>query len=691
MNANAAPFVPSTGQLKRDPTTGPSFSRSAITSQPNSGRGATHTGQAENTKKSSRYRAARSQQKNPASILQESSGENSQNREVYIENSNLNNSSTQLSGSPSKKEKVSLNHLLNFSLPPRQRLPTNLPTRRMRNSNYQPFNKERFVNANFRFVVKASGSYAVQLFDPDVRLEWNDVEQVIVPTHTTPNCPICLTTPLSAGRITKCGHTFCFPCILHYLDINETKKAWRKCPICWDAIYVKDLKCVRFWKVHSQIKAGDGGLVNSGERLTMRLMLRHSTSTIALPRSPTWPQPKKENRIEAYDSPPWHFTPDALIFSKFMLASGGYMTDQLKRDIAELNATILEANALGDTSEVPYIEMATRFVRDQLALVASGTNSEVLELQRYAEEMIEEATAPTNIQRGYSRTETTTTENAPEFYHLIASQQHPHSTHEANESKRGTGLASKLSTIEYYYFQAEDGQYIYLHPLDIRILKQHFGTYENFPDEISIKVCGVEESTMNEELRKKCKYLSHLPLSCDVTFIEADLKGIVSNQVLNGFANELKQRRNRRKEKAKKEERRRLVVEERKRLEQTARDHYNEQHFNDSFSRNTPTSSASIAFDQETFSTVQDPEIFHLSEEEDAATSYANIAQSRTVQTDRSDAPRTVWGTPAIVSNVSDSNTPEPQSSAENEPMVVNRNGKKKLVLFSTNSRRAIS
>lgn len=50
----------------------------------------------------------------------------------------------------------------------------------------------------------------------------------------------------------------------------------------------------------------------------------------------------------------------------------------------------------------------------------------------------------------------------------------------------------------YYYYQSEDGQHIYLNPLDIRVLKQEFGSYDNFPDEITVRIVGVDESTMTE-------------------------------------------------------------------------------------------------------------------------------------------------------------------------------------------------
>lgn len=49
-------------------------------------------------------------------------------------------------GSTDKKGRVSLNHLLSFSFPERQEEP--MPVlRKSKVTSYQPFNKERFINA----------------------------------------------------------------------------------------------------------------------------------------------------------------------------------------------------------------------------------------------------------------------------------------------------------------------------------------------------------------------------------------------------------------------------------------------------------------------------------------------------------------------------------------------------------------
>ncbi len=91
-----------------------------------------------------------------------------------------------------------------------------------------------------QFVVKASGDYTVQLTNPDEPVEWEQVEQVVLKSSAgVPSCPICLYPP-KAAKVAKCGHVFCWACILHYLALSDQPE--RKCPICYQDIQKKDLK-----------------------------------------------------------------------------------------------------------------------------------------------------------------------------------------------------------------------------------------------------------------------------------------------------------------------------------------------------------------------------------------------------------------------------------------------------------------
>jgi hypothetical protein len=123
------------------------------------------------------------------------------------------------------------------------------------------------------------------------------------------------------------------------------------------------------------------------------------------------------------------------------------------------------------------------------------------------------------------------------------------------------------STSAYYYYQAASGLPIFLHPLDIKILLAHFSSYSAFPDAIAVRVDAFSEGTVNDDLRKRCKYLAHMPDGADVVFVEADLTSVVGGLEggLKNFEGALKMRAARRKEKGRKDERARVRAEERER------------------------------------------------------------------------------------------------------------------------------
>ena len=81
--------------------------------------------------------------------------------------------------------------------------------------------------------------YSVHFADPDLAIDWSRVEQVRLHSMQTLKCPICLS-ELQAGKITRCGHAYCWSCLLHYLALSD--KPWRKCPVCSESIYKEDIR-----------------------------------------------------------------------------------------------------------------------------------------------------------------------------------------------------------------------------------------------------------------------------------------------------------------------------------------------------------------------------------------------------------------------------------------------------------------
>lgn len=65
------------------------------------------------------------------------------------------------------------------------------------------------------------------------------------------DCAICLDKPLAA-HITKCGHIYCLPCILHCAFGSPSVK----CPLCFEMVCLSDAKILEFVDNGNQIKVG---------------------------------------------------------------------------------------------------------------------------------------------------------------------------------------------------------------------------------------------------------------------------------------------------------------------------------------------------------------------------------------------------------------------------------------------------
>lgn len=64
---------------------------------------------------------------------------------------------------------------------------------------------------------------------------------------------------------------------------------------------------------------------------------------------------------------------------------------------------------------------------------------------------------------------------------------------------------------EYYFYQATDGQWLFLHPANIKCLMQTYGAYTNCPELLQGTVVDVEDVVQGDMTRKRYKHLAHLP------------------------------------------------------------------------------------------------------------------------------------------------------------------------------------
>lgn len=115
-----------------------------------------------------------------------------------------------------------------------------------------------------------------------------------------------------------------------------------------------------------------------------------------------------------------------------------------------------------------------------------------------------------------------------------------------------------------YFYQASDGQHIYIHSLNVKMLKHTYGSLEHAPSTITAKILSRESDYMREEYRKCFKYLAHLPVTCPFETMEIELDDtVVSRETLKFYHAAVEERKRDRLKKAKEEKiRERRITEE---------------------------------------------------------------------------------------------------------------------------------
>ena len=294
-------------------------------------------------------------------------------------------------------------------------------------------------------------------------------------------------------------------------------------------------------------------------------MQRPQITTLALPRSTTWPS----DLVPPHQAP-FHFIPDVFNFAKFMLATPAYLISDLTKDLDDLGSERRMLSGMSDDLGITFVDSAETRVQDQLVNAAALENPLLKEkVERTYRDLRDlEARTAFHARRQQELASIPPAVDAAPA-ELLASTR-PTVSVRAPNANRNTKQRRNLnppppSSSAYYYYQAASGLPLFLHPLDIKILLSHFQSYSSFPDSIPIRVEAYSEGSVDDDLGKRCKYLGHIPEGADVVFVEADLEAVVGREGLRTFEQALKTRSSRRKEKEKKDDRARARAEERER------------------------------------------------------------------------------------------------------------------------------
>ena len=374
--------------------------------------------------------------------------------------------------------------------------------------------------------------------------------------------------------------------------VPEKKARWKKCPICWDSIYQNETRPVRWFTGQEANPPREGGDV------VLRLIRREPGSTLALPRDGADALPKT-------DEIPWYFAAEVMDYARVMKGSEDYMTEQYNLEIEELRVQEQEdelmfgedtewtrraMNAIQDAREhlkgignppaMPQHPVERKPRKSPIPLnddedevpemyfiqhaLKSGQSSSRALIPRMSDNLPSEQ--PNNLSHIFPSLQLSpNTDSSEQLKYTALSERQPKPAQTATVSSSRPHTqhphnAPHHPESPYFFYQAL--LHYYLSPLDIRILKAAFGPFSSFPSTLLPRVTHVSPpSIIDADLRKRAKYLAHLPHGCEVSFLECDWTDIVPADVLAQFKPELDRRMKRNRDKEVREEKERVRAE----------------------------------------------------------------------------------------------------------------------------------
>mmetsp|Transcript_23502 Transcript_23502/g.35712 ORF Transcript_23502/g.35712 Transcript_23502/m.35712 type:complete len:661 (-) Transcript_23502:69-2051(-) len=383
-------------------------------------------------------------------------------------------------------------------------------------------------------------------------------------------CSICLS-DFVAARITKCGHAFCYPCILRHMHSSSASEGdsnlMAKCPCCSTWIQQKELRPVEFISVQSP----SNKMGKAANIIEFKKLFRYQGSTAPyLPFQDKGDSTKAtvsiDRRVEVNDIPTVSERGSQFVRTNYVDTTAHQLhllnnIEALEQEVKSV--TLLYQNTKGSneascSQDKYFIEMSIEVVKCELSDVASSWDEEnrlrkqlerahdkhKIEILPYCTE-IEKADAAKRANVGEK--EVTKTDD----------------TEENQKGKLEPGMMYANDDCVQFY-QAADGQLSFLSAFNFNCLNYEFAAKdpvfehqledcdENisrkppFPDTIRSTVIEVEKIHLTADMQKRMKCFAHLPLCTDISMVELDLNHLLSNNTRLHFKKDFERRKKKR-------------------------------------------------------------------------------------------------------------------------------------------------
>jgi len=299
----------------------------------------------------------------------------------------------------------------------------------------------------------------------------------------------------------------------------------------------------------------EGEQLREGMDVVLRLVGRAAGSTLAMPR-------ESPDALSKGEYIPWYNAAEVMDYARVIKGGENYMSEQIQADVAAVK-TLEHEDELMFGEDTEWTGKAIRMLYESKDKIQELENPPIIALKP--------SDRPIKKPPIIFNTDHT---DVPDMFTLLQSP-----VPDITVDKTTSAITNSLSTSDGTTFQSPlrspssttPDEYLfynslrhhYLSPLDIRILSSAFGSYSSFPSSILPRIERISSGhVIDDNLRKKVKYLGHLPYGCEVNFLECDWTDTVPPQILDRFKPDLERRRKRKTDKEAREEKERARAEE---------------------------------------------------------------------------------------------------------------------------------
>lgn len=378
-----------------------------------------------------------------------------------------------------------LNHLLSFQSYETQPHSNNRSPRYSKNSGKRTFrSKEEFLQSTAQFLVRSDSELELAPFgvDSDIPVPWKFIEAVRLFGQEATECPICLHPPV-AGKVGRCGHAHCASCVLKLIAISE----YPECPICQCHIKIQDLRSV-FHQVEPRPKN------NSVVKFIKMQRKKASVVSKAIGHVPEFWLDRYERVVSLSD---------ATILEKII-------------EKEEIELACQEADC--EESEKPFIAQAKEMLSTRRGAL------KVEKPQKSAEKNPDETKVSTDVSKPEQENTKPKETDVLAISNPNLEPEYPVS--EPLASEKPASPAPKPEDDSYYYYQTSDCGNMFLSAINAKCLITQYGSLKDAPDSFSAKMLEIDDYTMDQDVRKRFRYLSHLSLGEPFSLIYVDHDGL---------------------------------------------------------------------------------------------------------------------------------------------------------------------